>query len=489
MWVVSIYVNPSQVPRKLEEADLIFEEVSRIVEDAVTMNLKCVVAGDFNQHLPKYRTLARKHCFSYTKFVKTRHSDRGKETDMIFTNIGPLTDCFSRKPVWGSDHLLIISEHKLYNPPAFENIITKNKISAKKEQIKEIALTINVCSLREIMFSISTLFRPSTTKASHMERQRCREITNRVVKPVSRYGKIKAFFQWESNRSAVMSREAWKLIANYMSGKKVHLVKGIKETDGTIVTDPNQYRSLVFAWGNEKWKEDKAVIAERNQGINDLIKSYYLKTPKWEYFSVKEIYQVLNTFPFDTTFGPDYLLPLWMEEKDDLDQVMEKQRLTFETDFEVASEIEALATLSTSFASKMSGMIVNKLTKTGLQKDWNIARLVLLSKEDSPIAPVTKVRPIAIQSLPTRIVEKLILNKLKACDCRSIEVSNYQTGFQDAVSVQVNIIRALRKLQANRKISVKEKRDVFVLLDLSSAYDRVSRLDVVKMIKLKCARC
>lgn len=41
-------------------------------------------------------------------------------------------------------------------------------------------------------------------------------------------------------------------------------------------------------------------------------------------------------------------------------------------------------------------------------------RLILISKTQSPIVEISKTRPLIVQSLPLRIIEKVIYSKLKA---------------------------------------------------------------------------
>lgn len=57
----------------------------------------------------------------------------------------------------------------------------------------------------------------------------------------------------------------------------------------------------------------------------------------------------------------------------------------------------------------------------------------------------------------------------------------YQTGFQTAISVQVNICRVLEAIHRIR-LRKEQKKKVLFFVDLSSAYDRVRRLDVLRAI-------
>ena len=90
-------------------------------------------------------------------------------------------------------------------------------------------------------------------------------------------------------------------------------------------------------------------------------------------------------FPVNTTYGNDLILP----------KVLENRRI----------------------ASALVDKIVQCLSQNNyrIPKDFLIGRLVLLSKNNSPLAVVDKTRPIAIQSLPIRLIEKVIITKLRNC--------------------------------------------------------------------------
>ena len=61
----------------------------------------------------------------------------------------------------------------------------------------------------------------------------------------------------------------------------------------------------------------------------------------------------------------------------------------------------------------MTDMIHHLMCKQrGIPPDFLIGRLLVMTKNSSPIAPIEKTRPIVVQTLAIRIVEKVIKQKL-----------------------------------------------------------------------------
>lgn len=70
----------------------------------------------------------------------------------------------------------------------------------------------------------------------------------------------------------------------------------------------------------------------------------------------------------------------------------------------------------------ISGEII-RIIKRALQneggkipEDMLTGRLLLLTKTGGPVATIDQTRPISVQSLPTRIMEKTIKRQLEKCD-------------------------------------------------------------------------
>jgi hypothetical protein len=71
------------------------------------------------------------------------------------------------------------------------------------------------------------------------------------------------------------------------------------------------------------------------------------------------------------------------------------------------------------------------------------SRLVLLSKGNSCFAQIQNTRPIAVQNLIPRIIEKLIMMK---CD-DLFETGNYQTGFKKGNSTHFHSYEILKSIK------------------------------------------
>ena len=66
-------------------------------------------------------------------------------------------------------------------------------------------------------------------------------------------------------------------------------------------------------------------------------------------------------------------------------------------------------------------------------------RLTTLYKNGRPYAEVSNTRPIVILPHTLKIIEKVILGKIKQCGSNLFKVGPYQTSFQTGTSTQKNL--------------------------------------------------
>ena len=132
-------------------------------------------------------------------------------------------------------------------------------------------------------------------------------------------------------------------------------------------------------------------------------------------------------------------------------------------------------------------MFANKINHILKKNNWlipeelRVSRLLILTKTSTPVASVSQTRPIAVQSLPIRIIEKIIKQNLDNCQlCKSTELPIYQTGFQPNMSTMINLIRVKSVINKNRKRS-KNKKFIF-FLDLTKAFDTIERSYIISAI-------
>ena len=111
------------------------------------------------------------------------------------------------------------------------------------------------------------------------------------------------------------------------------------------------------------------------------------------------------------------------------------------------------------FANKTNHIL--KKNKWRIPEELRVSRLLILTKTSIPVASVSQTRPIAVQSLPIKIIEKIIKQNLDNCQlCKSTELPINQTGFQPNMSAMINLIRVKSVINKNRKRS-KNKKFIF----------------------------
>ena len=115
----------------------------------------------------------------------------------------------------------------------------------------------------------------------------------------------------------------------------------------------------------------------------------------------------------NTTYGPDFIHPRLLE------------------------DIE----LCKLFAGKINHIL--KKNNLLIPEELRVSRLLILTKTSTPVVSASQTRPIAVQTLPIRIIEKIIKQNLDNSQlCKSTELPIYLTGFQPNMSTMINLIRA-----------------------------------------------
>ena len=80
------------------------------------------------------------------------------------------------------------------------------------------------------------------------------------------------------------------------------------------------------------------------------------------------------------------------------------------------------------------------------------ARLVPLTKvKGSSTAALSEIRPIMIKSHVFKIMEKVILNKIKSCRSQMLNSKQYQNGFKERKSTCNNLAVVVQKVFGRNK--------------------------------------
>ena len=102
-----------------------------------------------------------------------------------------------------------------------------------------------------------------------------------------------------------------------------------------------------------------------------------------EIFSKESLISEVNRFPTHTTYGPDLIPPAILKTQKNKDYIV-------------------------NYIWKI--LIRNR---GRIPEDSQIERLILITKTESPIALIQDTRPIVVQSIGIRIIEKLLKTKLE----------------------------------------------------------------------------
>ena len=98
-------------------------------------------------------------------------------------------------------------------------------------------------------------------------------------------------------------------------------------------------------------------------------------------------------------------------------------------------------------------------------------RLMLLSKTGSKFPKVTEIRPIAITTLPQKVIEHVLLGRLELEF--GDKISNAQFGFRPRMETLMHILRLIDKLQSIRDSKPKRFKHCLVFIDFSTAFDSI----------------
>jgi DNA polymerase sigma len=113
-------------------------------------------------------------------------------------------------------------------------------------------------------------------------------------------------------------------------------------------------------------------------------------------------------------------------------------------------------------------------------------RLVLLSKDLKDYATVSNTRPISVQQVVVRVLEKALLKAILKTDLMS--TGSYQTGFKSDNSTQMHVSRVLKSIKEHQQKD-RKNRKIYMFVDLKKAYDSVRRSQLFDIIWKRAGEC
>ena len=455
--VVNTYINPTY-QRRLSNK-IILEEISQALSTALINNRKIVICSDFNHEIKVQISHFNNFGLRWSSFNYTRPQSQN-ELDLIATNFDNIK--------FTKDYRNFMSDHEWIIMIIEEKEETINDLRQKKTSRKSIG-KINLPLICEIINSSQSW---NAIRERILERIQinspnlqfspkyvsiCRKILRGEITVMNTRQRIlKAA---KSINNDLPSAEIWKIsneLNEEMKKKESSFLQGIV-INGYQICDPKKIQWEVVRFYNNKFN-DENMLESNLHAIQDLFEQHQLED-HYRDIILDGISRDRELFPTNTTYGPDLLLPSHLKD------------INFRTE---------LKTLIEKILYENKG----KIPETAL-----MGRLILLTKTGIPIAEISKTRPIVVQNLMIRLIEKVLKTKLDQwLNCHNMDTDTYQWGFTKKKSSLVNLIRVKHFIKANRKKRNINK-PIILSLDIAGAFDSVSRKIILEAIRFKIKRC
>ena len=415
-----------------------------------------MIWGDFNHEIKNQNSIFKEYGMKWSSFKYTRPQSNS-ELDLIATSF--------EKVIFNKEYKDFMSDHECLgatiecNKERLKDLLEK-KMSKKShenisiESIKWMLQTSHSWKeLRNQVLDNIKLSMP-TLKYSPKYISIWSKIIRGDITVMNIRQKIqKAMKRLNSDKTP--SSELWnisKQLNEDLKKKESSFLLGIEE-DGEQIYNIHKIRKTVSKYYNRKFK-DEIENEHNNQTILNLFEDYELKN-HYHDLIIEGITKEMEKFPVNTTYGPDLIIPKNLK--------VEEFRI----------ELKQFICKNISCNNRM------------IPEESLIGRLILLTKTGSPISKVEKTRPIIVQTLMIRLIEKVIKTKLEEWNkCHNFNSDSYQWGFQKKNSTVVNLIRAKAFLKNNKKKRNKNKPIVFAL-DIEGAFDNIPRKIILEAIKWK----
>ena len=373
--VINVYTNPTYERREPNQE--IIQNIKNFIEMARINQKHIIITGDLNQEFNKIKRIFQNFDLNSSKFKYTRPSSLS-ELDIIATSYNRVKFSTDFKSFM-SDHQWIVA--KIYTKrESIKDLL--QKVTSKKaiqevispEYISHLLSSCNTA--KEIRNNILLKIKSSKPKLQFSPKYV--SIWDKIIK-----GNIPIIFHTQKIKNLIKGlipnktpNCIWKFIKQFnsdLSKKDVCILQGIKEND-RITYDKNEIKALVIDYYQSKLYNLEG--DEKAKALIDNIADIFNIEDIQYSFTEKMLKDQIQSFPMDTTYGPDLILPQLL-----------KSKIVWESIIQ--------------FIIKMLSENRGRLFNETLQ-----GRLILLTKTGSAIAKIQDTRPIVVQNLCTRIIEK-----------------------------------------------------------------------------------
>ena len=128
----------------------------------------------------------------------------------------------------------------------------------------------------------------------------------------------------------------------------------------------------------------------------------------------------------------------------------------------------------------------NILISRKYPSEWNDGRIIPIPKTKSKEVDVSDFRPISLLSNISKVLEKVVLNRLTKENCIDLLIPANQTGFKKGFSTEWNLAMLHSRIHESR---TKKQLTALVFLDIKAAYDQVNRGILVKILQDTFGEC
>lgn len=445
----TVYINPT--PIRAQHNEKIYQRLLDWVKMSQINQVPFILCGDFNHYSVQLKSDWNKFGLYRSKYAKTRTSTQGKEVDYI-ASTEELKNQSSDHHEFMSDHLWLKAQVDIRSITTRIRRVSFGYATQTLTQDYLCNILTSVSKWSEVR-EIITNDAPYSIVNEHRSQPRlsiCSKILSGEIPTVTFEDRIR-----KSLKNEKVGTDTWSIIKSYqMSTKhrKSCIVLGIRLAENTFTWDCTKVSEIVADFYKSKFSEHSDIIQKCDQTIATMSRNLDIKKIiTWE-----DLIQWMRMFK-ESAYGSDYIALKHLKS--------DKFRILLS---------ETIHRLITNAQSR-------------IPDEFLTGRLILISKTQSPIVEISKTRPLIVQSLPLRIIEKVIYSKLKAwTKWNNFNLHNYQTGFREGMSTLINQVRVKLEVQRSKKLKKdSSKRPYIFSLDLSGAFDYVPRQLLLEAIKLK----
>jgi hypothetical protein len=142
--------------------------------------------------------------------------------------------------------------------------------------------------------------------------------------------------------------------------------------------------------------------------------------------------------------------------------------------------VEILENLPKKAIIKLKHLINATFRLKHVSDSWNMAEVIMISKQGKPPIEVTSYRPISLLLIILRLFEKLLLKRLKPLIESKNLIHSHQFGFRDkhATNDQIHRITNIieRAYEENKNFSA-------IFLDIAQAFDKVWHVGLMNKLR------